>query len=152
MNKTEEAQGLVEYALILVLVSIVVIAVLALVGPQIGVVFSQIRNALGATTSSGYTIVQFDTDGTDSAGGCIVNLHQSLIIEYREGGNGVPGQTVNATVSVQNNAASRSFTGVTDASGRVTFAQYSIIGTDPVGCGRIATASVGNVSATDRYD
>ena len=42
----EDGQGLVEYALILVLVAIVVIAILALLGPQIGNVFSQIINAL----------------------------------------------------------------------------------------------------------
>jgi pilus assembly protein Flp/PilA len=42
----EEGQGLVEYALILVLVAIVVIAILILVGPAVGNVFSQIVNAL----------------------------------------------------------------------------------------------------------
>lgn len=36
----EKGQGLVEYALILVLVAIVVIVVLALLGPVIGQVFS----------------------------------------------------------------------------------------------------------------
>ena len=43
----EEGQGLVEYALVLVLVAVVVIAILTLLGPQIGVVFSQITNTLG---------------------------------------------------------------------------------------------------------
>ena len=38
----ERGQGLVEYAMILVLVAIVVIAVLALLGPAIGEVFSDI--------------------------------------------------------------------------------------------------------------
>mgnify|MGYP001037838760 CR=1 FL=1 len=38
----EEGQGLVEYALILVLVAIVVIAILTLLGPQIGNVFSRV--------------------------------------------------------------------------------------------------------------
>jgi pilus assembly protein Flp/PilA len=38
----EEGQGLVEYALILVLVAIVVIAVLLLLGPIVGNVFSEI--------------------------------------------------------------------------------------------------------------
>jgi pilus assembly protein Flp/PilA len=38
----EEGQGLVEYALILVLVAIVVIAILLILGPAIGNVFSQI--------------------------------------------------------------------------------------------------------------
>ena len=42
----EEGQGLVEYALILVLIAIVVIAVLVLLGPVIGNVFSQILDAL----------------------------------------------------------------------------------------------------------
>ncbi len=38
----EEGQGLTEYALILVLVSIVAIAILALLGPAIGNIFSNI--------------------------------------------------------------------------------------------------------------
>lgn len=42
----EEGQGLVEYALILFLVAVVVIAVLALLGPQIGSVFSSVVNRL----------------------------------------------------------------------------------------------------------
>ena len=40
----EEGQGLVEYALILVLVAVVVIAILTLLGPAIGNVFSTIKN------------------------------------------------------------------------------------------------------------
>ena len=43
----EEGQGLVEYALILVLVAVVVIAVLMLLGPAIGDVFSEIMAAFG---------------------------------------------------------------------------------------------------------
>jgi pilus assembly protein Flp/PilA len=38
----EEGQGLVEYALILVLVGIVVIVILAILGPSIGNIFSNI--------------------------------------------------------------------------------------------------------------
>ena len=45
----EEGQGLVEYALILVLVAVVVIAILTLLGPQIGNVFSKITNGLETT-------------------------------------------------------------------------------------------------------
>ena len=47
LPKNEEGQGLVEYALILVLVAIVVIAILAILGPQIGNIFSRITNATG---------------------------------------------------------------------------------------------------------
>lgn len=46
-NKNEKGQGLVEYALILVLVSIVVIAAATVLGPQIGGVFSDINTAMG---------------------------------------------------------------------------------------------------------
>lgn len=42
----EKGQGLVEYALILVLVAIVVIAVLTLLGPAIRDIFQRIVNAL----------------------------------------------------------------------------------------------------------
>ena len=42
----EEGQGLVEYALILVLVAIVVIAILLLLGPIVGNVFSNIVDNL----------------------------------------------------------------------------------------------------------
>ncbi len=45
----EEGQGLVEYALILVLVALVVIAILAVLGPQIANVFSKVTNRLGST-------------------------------------------------------------------------------------------------------
>ncbi len=49
LPKNEEGQGLVEYALILVLVVIVVVAIVAIMGPQIGNIFSRITNALGGT-------------------------------------------------------------------------------------------------------
>lgn len=42
-NEESAGQGLVEYALILVLVAVVVIAVLTLLGPAIGNVFSEIN-------------------------------------------------------------------------------------------------------------
>jgi pilus assembly protein Flp/PilA len=42
----EEGQGLVEYALILVLVAIVVIVALMLIGPAVGNVFSNIIRGL----------------------------------------------------------------------------------------------------------
>ena len=48
----EKGQGLVEYALILVLVAIVVIAVLMLLGPIIGNVFSTLNNSLSTVSGS----------------------------------------------------------------------------------------------------
>jgi len=49
-NVKEQGQGLVEYAMILVLVSIVVFAVLMLLGPIIGNVFSTLNNSLESVT------------------------------------------------------------------------------------------------------
>jgi pilus assembly protein Flp/PilA len=45
-NPQERGQGLVEYALILVLVAIVVIAILLLLGPVVGNAFSNIVSNL----------------------------------------------------------------------------------------------------------
>ena len=42
----EEGQGLMEYGLILVLVAIVVVAILTLLGPRVGNLFSQITSDL----------------------------------------------------------------------------------------------------------
>jgi pilus assembly protein Flp/PilA len=45
-KKGQKGQGLVEYALILVLVAIVVIAALMILGPIIGNVFSKVNSSL----------------------------------------------------------------------------------------------------------
>ena len=42
----EKGQGLVEYALILVLIAVVVIAILVILGPRIANVFSEISNQM----------------------------------------------------------------------------------------------------------
>jgi len=43
----EEGQGMVEYALILVLIAVVVIVILTVVGSQVNNVFSNVSNGLG---------------------------------------------------------------------------------------------------------
>lgn len=50
-NKNQRGQGLVEYALILALVGIVVIAVLIMLGPSIGNVFGRVNNSVSKTGS-----------------------------------------------------------------------------------------------------
>ncbi len=46
LNEREEGQGMVEYALILVLIAVVVIVILTTVGKQVNNVFSNISNGL----------------------------------------------------------------------------------------------------------
>jgi pilus assembly protein Flp/PilA len=53
----EKGQGLVEYSLILVLVSIVVIGVLLILGPSIGNVFTKININLNGIDGGGSVIV-----------------------------------------------------------------------------------------------
>lgn len=45
LYETERAQGLVEYAIIIMLVAIVVIAVITLFGPLIGNMFSKVNSS-----------------------------------------------------------------------------------------------------------
>jgi len=54
-QKQEKGQGLVEYALILVLVAIVVIAALMILGPIIGNTFSTVNNSLSTVNTGGGT-------------------------------------------------------------------------------------------------
>ena len=42
----EQGQGLMEYALVLVLVAVVVVGILTLFGPQIGNMFSRVRSTI----------------------------------------------------------------------------------------------------------
>jgi pilus assembly protein Flp/PilA len=53
--KREEGQGLVEYALILVLVSIISIAVLGVLGVDVDGVFEQVETALDGNDADGAT-------------------------------------------------------------------------------------------------
>lgn len=53
LKEKEKGQGLVEYALILVLVAIVVIAALMILGPIIGNVFSDINSSLSTVSTGG---------------------------------------------------------------------------------------------------
>ena len=46
LTSREEGQGLVEYGLIIFLVAIVIIAILVLLGPQIGSIFSNVTGSI----------------------------------------------------------------------------------------------------------
>jgi pilus assembly protein Flp/PilA len=67
-QQKEKGQGLVEYAMILVLVAIVVIAALMILGPIIGNVFSKINTSLGRVTGSCSDPVQYCSANHISSG------------------------------------------------------------------------------------
>ncbi len=65
-KRPEKGQGLVEYALILVLVAVVVIAILLFLGPAVGEVFSQVTDALGMDNSGVIASAVFDSRNSNT--------------------------------------------------------------------------------------
>ncbi len=64
LTRSEKGQGLVEYALILVLVAIVVLAVLLLLGPVVGNAFSNIVANLNRFSGGGTGVITGVTTST----------------------------------------------------------------------------------------
>ena len=56
-KKNQKGQGLVEYALILVLVAIVVIAALMILGPSVGNIFSKVNSSISGLAAPTATAV-----------------------------------------------------------------------------------------------
>jgi pilus assembly protein Flp/PilA len=72
--KQEEGQGLVEYALLLVLVAIVIIGILTVLGSSITVVYAKVIGGLNGQTVTGQGIeaivTGYDANITQGTGGC----------------------------------------------------------------------------------
>ncbi len=149
-KKREEGQGLVEYALLLVLVAMVVIGILALMGGQLRNAYSRVIVALGGDDPNAYTytINSFSVSGVGGMGGCAVTL-TSLSVHVANADGPASGVGVNVSVSLQSGGGT-TLNGTTNSSGNVSWGSGSV-GTDPNGCGRTATASVGGASRTDGY-
>src|SRR5262245_42848773 len=123
----EEGQGLVEYALILVLVAVVVIAILLVLGPAIGSVFSQIVLKLqlgGGGGGQSLSITQFNVQGTVGAG-CVVKIN-TLQADVTVGGLPASGVSVGGTVTLANGTTTSLGSKTTDSSGRVVWTNTSV--------------------------
>lgn len=70
----EKGQGLVEYALILVLVAIVVIGVLLLLGPTVGQVYCRIANTLEPGSCGVITAVSAERTGNGHGNDVVVTI------------------------------------------------------------------------------
>jgi pilus assembly protein Flp/PilA len=120
----EKGQGLVEYAFILALVAVVVIAILLTLGPVVGNVFSKIHTALF---------------GPNSGGGQINAI--TTVTAIRQGG----GNSLNVTVTV---AVS------TNTTITLSDSNNAINSANPQACSatctfQVQTANAGTVTATD---
>jgi pilus assembly protein Flp/PilA len=101
----EEGQGLVEYALILVLVAIVVIAILLQLGPVVGNVFSNVVAALTTAGSGGGQQITFvGTPSVTKTGniGCTYTA-TSVRVSVTQDGNPVSGASISGSVTVRDN-------------------------------------------------
>ncbi|MEW5957566.1 MAG: hypothetical protein AB1801_07575 [Chloroflexota bacterium] len=70
----DSGQGLVEYALILVLVAIVAIGILRILGPAVGTVFSRVTNVLGYSVITG---VSAERTGNGHGNDVVVTINVS---------------------------------------------------------------------------
>lgn len=132
--KEEKGQGLVEYALILVLVAIVVIAILLLMGPVVGNVFSNVVASLNAGSGGGSQQIIFTTvpqiTSSGGMGGCVYSA-ASVQVRVTQDGNPVSGASVGGTVAVwdsdspPNYITSFSIGGTTGGSGQASLAGSS---------------------------
>jgi len=123
--KREKGQGLVEYALLLVLVAVVVIGILALVGPQINAVFSRVITELGGTVPYTYSITSGPTITAASSAGPSCTYRLTMSVRVTDGGTAVDGASVNATVS-GGPATGSPPAKTTDASGVATWTNATI--------------------------
>lgn len=145
----EKGQGLVEYALILVLVAIVVIAILLLLGPVVGNVFSKVVTVLQEVGGVGGGSLQFSIQDFNTAAfaGCVIKVSVLKVAVTEDGLPAPAGTSVSATVTLSN-GDSATLSGSTDASG---IAQWN---DEPVGtdCSSgTATATVPGDSKQDTY-
>jgi pilus assembly protein Flp/PilA len=144
----EQGQGLVEYALILVLVAVVVIAILLVLGPVVGNVFSTVvavLDAVGVGGGGGLDIAFVGSPLITSFptwGGCTYTATW-VQVNVTQGGDPVSGASVGGTVTIrdsdENQLAQFSVSGTSGSSGYAT-----LFGNSPSsGCGgHKATVSI----------
>lgn len=87
--KREEGQGLVEYALILVLVAVIIIAILTILGSSVMVVYARVIGGLNGQVITGtgteVVVTGHQASVTQGSGGCSVTLTSVSFIGLRDG-------------------------------------------------------------------
>ena len=153
-RKDESAQGLVEYALLLVLVAVVVIGILILLGNQVNQAFAKVIIALesvGGSSEYNYAIPTFiiSTANVGPPAKCEVRL-TTLTVEVTNEGQPVANHLVAASITLQN-GANTTLTDTTNASGQITWSDAGILFDDGVCGGRTVTAKTGSATVTRPY-
>lgn len=148
--RREDGQGLVEYALILVLVSIVVIVILALLGNTINGAFARVVAALNGQDMTGtgteYVITSMGASASGSPPDCTVNVTGMQVTVFEDGELAGAGVAVSGSVSFSGGAGG-SASGSTNSSGTATLNNVSGLGS----CSGSATLTVSGNSRTVSY-
>jgi pilus assembly protein Flp/PilA len=92
LKEKEKGQGLVEYALILVLVAIVVIAALMILGPIIGNVFSKVNSSLSTVSTGGGAAAAAPAAPSAPTGPCYLRWTGTQWVHWYDNTPEVPGQ------------------------------------------------------------
>lgn len=147
--KQEEGQGLVEYALLIVLVAIVIVVVLALMGRAVTAVYAQVYAGLNGQALSGsgteYVVTGVDVNVSGGGGFCNVTVGGSVVV-FQDGQLGEAGLPVSGTASWSGGTGG-SVSGTTNNSGT---ASVSGAGGNS-DCSGNATIEVGGNSKTVNF-
>lgn len=150
LNHREKGQGLVEYALILVLVSITVIAILSFLGDTVGGVFQTVDAALNrqeiSDTGSSYVIGSFSASTSGGPAICTVTVPSVSVTRYEDGEPAGAGQGVSISV-VATGGSSVPASGSTDANGVATIGPITLSGN----CSGTVTITAGSNSRSAGY-
>lgn len=145
-RRREKGQGLVEYALLLVLIAVVVLGVLVLLGPQISSVYSRIISNLGGTVPHTYTITGGPTiTASYSSGICQYSL--TMQVRVTDGGSPVSGEAVSVSVNGGPAAGSPPST-TTNASGIASWSNVGVKNAGGLCQSGTSTVSVANGAVT----
>jgi pilus assembly protein Flp/PilA len=135
--KREEGQGLVEYALLLVLVAVIIIAILTVLGSQVMVTFAKIIGGLNGQVVTGQgteTIVTGYEVETTGMGTCTATVTNISFVGLQDG-NINPDASVSMIITANGNTA-RTLTGSTGSNGMGSLAgPYSVSGNCPLNVG-----------------
>jgi pilus assembly protein Flp/PilA len=137
--KREEGQGLVEYALAIVLLAIVVMVVLTLLGPQVSGAYAKVIAGLNGQVITGrgveYVITGFSVSVSGSPPVCNVSITGVSAIALK---HGVPYSQANVSVTAGAGGGSSTLSGLTDNTGAVSLGNATF---SAVGCSGTASVS-----------
>ncbi len=149
----ERGQGLVEYALILVLVSVAVIAIMIFLGGSVGGVFEEVTTNLSGQTIEGvgteYIIGGFSVTTTGGPSECTVSISDVNVTRYDNGERAAAGQNVTVSVTISGGPGTGG-SGTTDANGVAVISIPNTNGNNCPGSGSVTISGGGN-SRTVNY-